>query len=188
MRAFKEIPLAIRKLREFLPANKEELGALVLEKIGVRLHVPEEKIRAVVERDDVLGRVVSAIKRSGNLLLEEILDAALLHRRESSTKQKAVRARHNQALRDRFPKQRSGLAAAASALEQGIARFGRVEFTLDRLRRVEAADVDISWGAPGHAASESRSDRILFLSGVVLSLPARLAEVMGDRTCTAAPA
>ena len=92
--AFQKIPLAVGELCELFPADEEELGALVLQQIGVRLHVPEEKIRAVVERDDVLGRVVPAIERSGNLLLEEILDAAFLHRSEGSTKEKAVRARH----------------------------------------------------------------------------------------------
>ena len=74
--AFKEIPLPVGELREFLPSDEEELRALILQKIGVRLHVPEEQIRAVVERDDVLGCVVAAIKRSGNLLLEKILDPA----------------------------------------------------------------------------------------------------------------
>src|SRR5215469_1841737 len=159
IRAFEEIPLRIRELRELLPADEEKFGALVLEQIRVCLHVPEEEIRAVAKRDDVLGRVVSAVKRSGNLLLEEILDAALLHRSECATKQEAVRARHMQALRDRLPEQRSGLATAAAALEQRIPSFRRVEFPLHRLRCVEAADVDISWGGPGHAASGSRSDR-----------------------------
>src|SRR6516165_8619357 len=155
--------------------------------IGIRLHVPEEKIRAVVKRDEVLGCVVASIKRSRNLFLEEILDAALLHRCEGATKQKAVRAWHKQALRDCFPEQRSGLAAAA-ALEQRIAGFGRVEFPLYRLRRVEAADVDISWGGLGHDASGSRSDRIRVPSAAVARLPVRVAEGMGGRTCRAAPA
>jgi hypothetical protein len=74
-------------LCEFFPANEQKLGALVLQQVRVCFHVPEEKIRAIVKRDDVLGCVVAAVKRSGNLLLEEILDAAFLHRREGSTKQ-----------------------------------------------------------------------------------------------------
>jgi len=144
VRAFEKIPLAVGKLGELFPADEKKLGALVLQQVCVRLHVPEEEIRAVVERDDVFRCVVAAIERSGNLLLEEILDPPFLHCSEGATKQEAVRAWHEQALRDRFPEQRSGLAAAAPTLKQRVAGFGRVKFRLYRLRRVEPADVDIS--------------------------------------------
>src|SRR6516162_11864029 len=86
---FQEIPLAVGELRELLPADEKKLGALVLQQIRICLHMPEEKIRAVVKRDHVLGRVVSAIKRARNLLLEEVLDAPFLHRSECATEQKA---------------------------------------------------------------------------------------------------
>ena len=142
--------MRVSELRELFPADEEKLGALILQQVRICLYVSEEKIRAVVKRDEVLGCVVAAIKRSRNLLLEEILDAALLHRSECATKEKTVRAWHKQALRERFPEQRSGLAAASTALEQRIARFALVELALHRLRRVEAADVDISWGGLGH--------------------------------------
>jgi hypothetical protein len=180
--------LRVSELRELFPADEQKLRALVLQQVSVCLYVSKEKIRAVVERDDVLGRVVPAVKRSGNLLLEQILDPAFLHRRECATKQKAVRAWYQQALRDRFPEQRGRLPAAAAALEQGIAGLGRMEFPLYRLRRVEAADVDISWGGLRHAVSGSRSDRTVFPRAVVARLPARAALATACRTYTAARA
>jgi hypothetical protein len=74
--ALQKIPLAVGELRELFPADEQKLRALVLQQVRVGLHVPEEKIRAVVKRDDVLGCVVAAIERSRNLFLEEVLDAA----------------------------------------------------------------------------------------------------------------
>jgi hypothetical protein len=47
---------------------------------------------AVVKRDDVLGGVVAAIKRSGNLLLKEILDAAFLHRSKCAANEPGTNA------------------------------------------------------------------------------------------------
>ncbi len=72
-----------------------------------------------------------------------------------------IRAWHEQALRDRFPEQRSRLAAAPTSLKQRIASFGLVEFPLHRLRCVEAAHRNRGQTNPGPASFPSRFREVL---------------------------
>jgi len=50
VRAFQKIPMLVGELRQLLPENEEELGALVLQQIAITFDVTEEKFRAVAKR------------------------------------------------------------------------------------------------------------------------------------------
>ena len=89
--------MLVGELRQLLPENEEELGALVLQQIAITFDVTEEKFRAVAKRDDVLRRIVPAIELPRHVFREVILDAALLDGGQRAPQDEAVASRHLEA-------------------------------------------------------------------------------------------
>src|SRR3989442_13684359 len=127
----KELPLREREVRQLVEPDKQKFGALIL--VDVAVVAAEAKARggAVVPGDQALRFIEAAVQTARNVAAK-ISEERGLQLGIGAAQQQRVAAGRFVGLKNRFPKQRLGLARASGPSEQTILRRRTMKILLAR--------------------------------------------------------